>query len=253
MGEPGTLVNIGDSIAADPTVNDWFPYWVNIPTVARAASPIGCPTGANTFGKQVARGLGLDELDYSCTGMAATKPKNKSLGETVATAIADGALSVNTRRVLVTIGANDAYDATYNPAPGNVDVFVEAAAGAVDEIKAAAPNARVQIVGYPTIADGDFICPLHVIPSGIAAAPAVSVPQVRAVEVVAQEMQVRLAQRTGVEFVDMKPSTAANGMCSPDGQRQYAGVIDTTGPGNNLPFHANAAGHAHIAEVLLRS
>ncbi|WKD58183.1 hypothetical protein CAPI_08280 [Corynebacterium capitovis DSM 44611] len=251
--EPGTLVNIGDSIASDPVVTDWLPYARRIPTAASEASPIGCPTGPNTYGKQVAAGLGLVELDYSCTGMAATKPENEDLAETADTAIADGALSANTRRVLVTIGANDAYDARYNPAAWNVEAFVQAAAVSVEKIKAAAPNARVQIIGYPTIADGDDVCPIHVIPSQFVASPAVSIPQVRAAENIAQDMQKQLAQRTGVEFVDMKPSTVANGMCAPDGQRQFAGVIDTTGPGNNLPFHANAAGHAHIAEVILRS
>ena len=51
----------------------------------------------------------------------------------------------------------------------------------------------------------------------------------------------------------MKPSTEFNGMCGPDESREFAGVIDTTGPAFNLPFHANSRGHAHIADVIANS
>ena len=66
-------------------------------------------------------------------------------------------------------------------------------------------------------------------------------------------MQRGLAERTGTEFIDMKPSTEFNGMCGPDESREFAGVIDTTGPAFNLPFHANSRGHAHIADVIANS
>ncbi len=120
----------------------------------------------------------------------------------------------------------------------------------VDRIKRAAPNARIQIVGYPTIGSGDSYCLIHVGPQSL---DRTYLPTVRQWEDKAQWMQVDLARATGTQFVDMKPHTRNNGMCAPANQRMWAGLIDfTAGPGN-LPLHVNARGHEHVANVLARS
>ena len=72
-------------------------------------------------------------------------------------------------------------------------------------------------------------------------------------EVKAQWMQVDLAAATGTQFVDLKPSTVANGMCARDESRMWAGLIDFGGGTGNLPIHVNARGHEHIANVLAAS
>lgn len=247
------LVAFGDSIAADPLTSDWLVGKFKVLPQPEHQSRQGCPTGSNTYVQQVANGLGLLNEDYSCSGMAVTKPTYRRFDDAVTKAIADGALTVDTKRVLISVGANDVYDEQFNITLGNAVPFLGQAAGSIEAIKQAAPNARVQIVGYPTIASGDAVCLLHVVPSQFLPAPQLMLPQVAAAEGLAQQMQRELAQRTGVEFVDMKAPTQGNGMCAPDERREFAGVIDTTGPQNNLPVHANAAGHRHIAEVVRAS
>ena len=55
------------------------------------------------------------------------------------------------------------------------------------------------------------------------------------------------------EFLDMKPSTWNNNMCSPDNQRMWAGLVDFYGGPGNLPIHVNQRGHEHVANVIARS
>ena len=66
-------------------------------------------------------------------------------------------------------------------------------------------------------------------------------------------MQVDLAARTGVQFLDMKPSTRNNGMCADVNQRMWAGLVDFSAGDGNLPIHMNQRGHEHTANVIARS
>jgi len=78
-------------------------------------------------------------------------------------------------------------------------------------------------------------------------------PGIQDFENKAQWMQVDLAARTGVQFLDMKPSTRNNGMCADANQRMWAGLVDFTGGDGNLPIHMNQRGHEHTANVIARS
>lgn len=249
---PENLVAIGDSITADPAVDEWFPAWIGLQTPATAASPVGCPTSPNSYAKQAGDRLGLQVDDYSCTGLSLTNPKTKSMEASVDQAVRDGALNASTQRVILTVGFNDTY--TDGTREEKLERFLEEGTQQVNRIRAAAPHARIQMVGYPTIStDGGTVCPLHLVDSRLVPAPPVTVPVVEEFEDLAQEMQRSLATRTEIEFLDMKPDTRSTSMCGEDGVREYAGLIDTTGPVYHLPLHVNGRGHSHIASKIVGS
>lgn len=239
------LVSFGDSVLADPDAGTYLQGRLT------SSSPggVNCPSSFN-YAKRTAAKLGLPARDFSCSGAVSSMSGGPQISAQVDDAIRVGALSPDTARVLFSSGFND----TYNNANLSMDDirrrWVDAMAPQVERIKQAAPNARIQIVGYPTIGSGDYYCLFHF---GPRPADSTLLPQIRDYENKAQWMEIDLAARTGTQFLDMKPSTVNNGMCADADRRMWAGLIDfTAGPGN-LPIHINARGHEHAANVIAGS
>ncbi|CAB1031063.1 SGNH/GDSL hydrolase family protein [Corynebacterium diphtheriae] len=251
----GNLVNFGDSIAADsPTfayignrIERTFQYGSSIPGKNCIQSP-------TNYGHQTAQRLGLAIADYSCPG-ATSVANGPKFFDQVDQALADGTLNAGTRRVLITQGFNDAYNLKGWDQGHIRGAYVDAMRPQIDRIRAAAPNARIQIVGYLPITDNGRACLFHVLPSGPVFAEWRKLPfgSVSYWEDTAQWMNVDLANATGTEFVDLKVRAANHGMCAPDHERWFAGIIDFTAGGGNMPLHVNSAGHAGIANILARS
>lgn len=241
LAEGGNLVTFGDSIPANPTLEAYM--------AAKAApeAPHGnpCPTDAIGYGTRAAQMLGMEPRDYSCAGASAFSG-GRHITTEVDSALRDGALNGDTRVVLITAGFND----TYVNGQMNRDQFIDAYKGAmipqIDRIRAAAPNADIRIVGYPTMADGDFVCVTN---WGNNVRDHTPMPFIRVFEDNAQWAQVRLAEATGTRFVDLKPSTANRGTCGNDGDRIMATLIDFGIGVRNLPLHLSPAGHEHVAHV----
>lgn len=193
--------------------------------------------------------MGLPVRDFSCAGMVTMSP-GPQLSQQIERAVTSGALNAGTERVVLTAGFND----TYHHADWGMqeirDRFVGANRPQIDRIRAAAPNARIQIVGYPTIGTNGSYCLIH---AGGHAWDRTYLPFVQDWENKAQWMQVDLAHATGTEFLDTKPSTANGGMCGPDDERKYAGLIDFDAGAGNLPIHVNERGHEHIANLIANS
>lgn len=282
-GQPagGNLVIFGDSVVADPPLDVYFANEVGSsdgglglgdelsgvglssegPGIGSFGSSAGrndraCPTSLESFAVQAARQLNLAARDYSCAG-ATVLPRGSSLlgedalfSDQVDRALADGALDAGTGRVLINIGFNDTYSNTDLSHEELTARFVAEGGAQIKRIRAAVPDTRIQIVGYPTILGGDTLCLVH---AGGISGGRVHFPLAGAWERQAQDLQLALADATGVEFLDLKPSTADNGMCAPDDRRMWAGVIDVSSGPTNLPFHANARGHAHIADFIVAS
>lgn len=248
------LVIFGDSIIADtPSLEylaDRFGSSASSGSSGSAESSVGnCATSAHNYGVRTARKLNLAPWDYSCPGTTSISPGTQFSAQ-VDRALATGGLTPATQRVIITTGFNDTYNNNGQPDAQIRSRFVDAMAPQVERIKAAAPNARVQIVGYATIADGDFVCLAHI---GGGIHDRTYLPQVGYWERLSQDMQRDLAHATGTEFVDLKPATAENGMCAPDHQRMWAGLVDFHGGPGNMPIHINARGHEHVANVLAAS
>ncbi|RSZ64401.1 hydrolase [Corynebacterium hylobatis] len=254
------LVIFGDSIIADTPTPE---YLVNRLGMASSGSSLGslgssgssgsstqqCPTSENNYGVRAANRLGLVPWDYSCAGTTSISPGPQFFTQ-VDRALADGALNPATARVVISTGFNDTYNNNGQNEHQIRARFVDAMRPQIQRIRNAAPNARIQIVGYATITDNDHACLLH-LGSGIR--DRTYLPQVGYWERLAQGMQRDLAHATGTEFVDMKPSTRDNSMCAPDHLRSWAGIIDFhAGPGN-MPIHMTDRGHEHVANTIAGS
>lgn len=241
------LVLFGDSVLADPSSPTYL-----LGRIASGSSETrgtNCPSSPDNFGKRAGRKMGLRVRDFSCAG-AVSMSKGPQLAEQVSAAIGSGALNRSTRRVVVSTGFNDTYNNRHLSKSQMTKRWVRYTAPQIRRIKAKAPNARIQIVGYPDIAAGDKVCLFHVAPNVY---DRTHFPQIGQWEARAQSMQIGLARATGTEFLDLKRSTRDNNMCAPDHKRYWAGLIDFyAGPGN-LPVHINKRGHEHVANVIARS
>lgn len=248
------LVVFGDSVVADPPLGEYLGRKVERGS-SESTDARFCPTSESNFGVRAADLLGLSAADYSCSGATATGTSSFfGGGQTIAVqvdrALADGALGPDTARVVVSIGFNDTYSNTGLPDEEIRARFVESVVPQIGRVRAAAPHARVQVVGYATITDGDHVCLFN---AGGELRDRTYAPQVGRWEQLAQDMQRDLAAASGSEFLDLKPSTAGRGMCAPDHLRNWAGIVDFNASPNNLPFHMNARGHGHVADVVARS
>ncbi|GAB3074070.1 GDSL-type esterase/lipase family protein [Corynebacterium aquatimens] len=245
----GNMVMFGDSIMNDAPALEVAGARFGVHPNGKADPNRWCPRSNENFGVLTARKLGLQPRDFSCSGAVAISPGPK-FQDQVNHALRVRALDKNTRRVLIQAGFNDTYNhAGRDPMAVRRD-FVNALRPTIDQIRRAAPNARIQIIGYPSITSRGDICAIHVIPN---LADRIPMPQVAAWENLAQWMEVDLARATGVQFVDLKPATRINNMCAPDNARMFAGLIDlTAGPGH-MPIHINQRGHEHISNVIARS
>ena len=253
------LVVFGDSIIADTPTPE---YLVNRLGSLSSTSSLSsgsaessgssvqqCPTSANNYGVRAGHRLGLPAWDYSCAGTTSISP-GPQFSTQVDRALAAGALTPATARVIVTTGFNDTYN-NGNQSEQQIRArFVDAMRPQIQRIRTAAPNARIQIVGYATITDHDHVCLVHL---GGNIRDRTYAPQVGYWERLVQGMQWDLANATGTQFVDMKPSTWDRGMCAPDHLRSWAGLLDFhAGPGN-MPIHMTSRGHEHVANVIAAS
>ncbi|WCZ31678.1 hypothetical protein CMASS_01075 [Corynebacterium massiliense DSM 45435] len=238
------LVAFGDSVLADPDVGTYLAHRFD----PNGSVGVNCPT-SNNYAKRAGAKLGLVVRDFSCAGMATMSP-GPQLSQQIDQALGSGALNSETNRVVLSAGFNDTYNHLDWDMQSMRDHFVGANRPQIDRIRAAAPHARIQIVGYPTIGSNGTYCLIH---AGGRAWDATYMPWVQDWENKAQWMQVDLAVATGTEFVDAKPSTADAGQCGADDVRKYAGLVDFDAGAGNLPIHVNERGHEHLANLVAGS
>ncbi|WP_269512087.1 GDSL-type esterase/lipase family protein [Corynebacterium faecium] len=243
------MVIFGDSVISDPNMGQWAAGKLGLDPRGRSDNGTWCPTSPTNWGKRSAAKLGLAARDYSCTGVV-TISKGPGLFQQVDRAIADRGLSPATARVIISVGFNDTYNNTSRPDADIRRDFTRYMVPQINRIRAAAPNARIQIVGYPKITAGDRVCLFHIAPN---VSDWTRFQDVQRWENLAQWMQVDAARAAGVEFLDLKPSTWHNNMCAPDNKRMWAGLVDFYGGPGNLPIHVNQRGHEHVANVIARS
>lgn len=247
------LVILGDSVIADPPLGEYLDRKVEQGS-SELAGDRSCPTSRSNFGVQAATELGLEAADYSCSGTTALDGSSIFGGQDfqvqIDRALAGTALSPTTSRVLIALGFNDTYNNLDLPEHELRSRFVAAVAPQIQRIRRAAPEARIQLVGYPTIADNGHVCLFNL---GGSARDRTYAPLIGHLEGLAQGMQQELAAATGVEFLDLKASTSDKSMCAPDQLRAWAGLVDLNASPHHLPFHMNARGHGHVAGVIAQS
>lgn len=243
------LVIFGDSVISDPSGPQWAAGKLGLDPRGSSDVTTWCPTSPTNWGRQAATKLGLPAWDYSCTGTVSIQ-KGPQFASQVTRAVNDGGLNPNTARVIISTGFNDTYHNDGRDRAAFRRDWVAAMVPQIQRIRAAAPNARIQIVGYPKVTSNGNVCLFHIAPNVSDTTPFAAVAEW---EDSIQWAQVDLARATGVEFLDLKPSTWNNSMCAPDHMRMWAGLIDFYGGPGNLPIHVNARGHAHVANVIAAS
>jgi len=251
----GRYVALGDSYTSSPE------------TGKQAGEPEGCDRSDNNYPHLVAAEIGPAEfVDVSCSG-AATRDLG-SPQETRRGTNPPQLDAVNEATTLVTlgIGGNDvglvglAGECATTHAEGAkcrdrftagggdelVDRIVTAAdrvGDAIGKIKAKAPNAKVVLVGYPTILpDGNGCWPALPVGAG----------DVNYLRGILEHLNGKLAETAKdnqAGFVDTAKPTQGHDLCTNSDERYVEGVIPTS---RATGLHPNAKGARAMADAVLR-
>ncbi len=258
--DPGPYVALGDSYTAAPLV----PLYTGI--------PLGCLRSNHGYPSLVAAELGIGALtDASCSGA-------KTRHTTIAQAVALGtnppqfdSLRADARIITVGIGANDvdligimltcvnrgllaptrsACRSAYAQRDGsdaNAAKIAETApriAAMLRGIRARLPQARIVLVGYPSVTPrtGGGCYPL--VP--------MSPDDLRYVDEVIVRLNAMLAAQAAkgsAEFADTYADSAGHDVCAPTRLRWFEGLVPTA---LAFPLHPNALGMRGMARSVLR-
>lgn len=252
----GKYVALGDSYTSGPL----------IPTQV----DLNCTRSNHDYPSLVASSVGSASLtDVSCGGATTSdilNPGSGELGIGVPAQIA--AVTASTALVTVGIGGNDigfsgiiescAEASLHNPfgSPckdqydsGGVDQLlarINATAPKVTAVlaavHAAAPGARVLLVGYPDILPTSGIGCWPVVPISWG-----DVPYLRGTELNLNSMLAAVAAANNAQYVDTYTPTIGHDVCKSSGTRWIEGLIPGT---SAAPFHPNAAGEQAMAAAV---
>jgi lysophospholipase L1-like esterase len=267
------LVVAGCGATANPHPKDIDAY-VALGDSYTALSGIGpytdkaCSRTATNYPNLVAKDLDIAAFtDVSCGGATSAELTQTQvlLNNAGTRAPQLDALSKKTKLVTIGIGLND-YQLSYyllyvcipvngitQPACGptlrqpesalaaKVKNMAGLVKGNLKDIRHAAPNARVVLVGYPRVLPDDRACPTA-LPLPDAAATLLR----KALKLVDEQLA-RTAKKEQVDYVDMYVASKGHELCSTE--PWVAG--QTTVPGKALAFHPYQAYHRAVADKIL--
>ena len=243
--EERNLVVFGDSIFANPSI----PEYMASHTVDRETTG-GCGRQQDSIAVNLGASYGLVPYDYSCPG-ASIFSVGKKLTHEVSDALNAGALHPGTQEIVIQIGANDTYP---NLVRGKDWSFIEDnyRAGMLTEIQRmrdAAPNARIRLVGYPSVSDDGVGTCLVRFPGNIHSMErSLGGPMIWWEKNLA-DMMWRTADAAGIQFIDTRSMTLGHGMCADDGQRYTGGWYDK-GESIRLPVHLTDRGKNAVTDII---
>lgn len=249
---PTNIVLFGDSILANPafSVADVMqgPGKVspNAPMEGR------CPRGAKRVGAELQAQTGIQVDDFPCTGATVQRPiyGDARLANQVNQALAQRKLTPGTRNVMIQIGINDTFKAP-NLYDVQLNEYVNEVRRQVARIRAAAPNAKVTMLGYPEIVDrAGNSCWVHF--NGVEQPPMQILPLNNAI-IAVNNWQRAAAQATGANWLNLEAATRGHGSCAPRDQRWMAGIIDNNSKPFNITTHLTHEGNRGVAAVLARN
>jgi lysophospholipase L1-like esterase len=239
-------VAIGSSFAAGPGI-----------TPGEAGSPSGCARSANNYANDLARDIGADLTDVSCSGATT---------DDVLTDTQDGqppqidAVGAGTQLVTVTIGGNDidylgSID-TYSCQDsggtncGTVDtgaiastltVLTQRLENVVTAVHSRAPQAHVLLVNYFTILPGSGAC------TGVPLT-AEYLDYERSLAADLAQDTATAADATGATLVDLAAASASHNSCA---SAPWVNTYDVA-PGLSA-YHPNATGMTAAAQLIEQS
>ncbi len=255
---PPHYVALGDSYTAGPLVPN------------QTGSPAGCLRSTHSYPFLAAAGTAAATFtDVSCQGATTANMTHSQSVPLGTNPPQDNGLSASTTLVTLQIGGNDigftdiiVHCTTLsltNPfgspcknhyTSGGTDKLrakIDAAAPKVAAdlrgIHAAAPNARVLLVGYPVILPngGDGCWPEVPIAFG-------DVPYLRGVEKALNSMLAAEAAANNATFVDTYTASIGHDVCQAPGTKWVEGLIPTS---LAAPFHPNRLGEQEMAQQVL--
>lgn len=252
-GLPRSYVALGDSYVAGP----------GIPT----QDGTGCARSNQNYPALVARDLRATEfVDASCSGAKTnhlSEPQLNSGGTQINAPQLDS-LKPNTRLVTLGVGGNDigftrivgtcvqlsGGDPTREDAPcrdhytaGGTDQLAAAIAATgpkveaiLAEVKRRSPQARVLVVGYPTVLPAGDGCAQLPFAKG-------DMPYLRGVFTGLNDMLTASATANGVKYVDTAIYSQGHDACQPVGTKWVEGLAPESPA---APVHPNAAGMSAV-------
>jgi lysophospholipase L1-like esterase len=252
---PATRFNyvaVGDSFAAAPGVPD-------------PAPPAGCHKSTNGYPAILARRLSATSfVNVTCSG-AKTEDITVRAQQTKDGPVARqlDAVDASTDLITVTIGANDvglpsdAKDCEVrsdDPPPctngfvvGDVDRISQLITAQlpvwgtlIDELRLAAPHARIVIVGYGTIVRPGGCFPTQPVLSRDS-----DYLQSKLNEL--DDLQQQLAANKAIDYFDTRPISQGHDICAAPNDRYIEGFITT---GSAEPLHPNGFGTAAVGNAL---
>ncbi|EHR48956.1 hypothetical protein SacmaDRAFT_0659 [Saccharomonospora marina XMU15] len=252
---PQHYVALGDSYTSAPGTGE------------EVGSPPGCDRSRNNYPRLVAAELNPERFtDASCSGATTrdiTSPQPTRDGTNPPQL---NAVRPETTLITIGIGGNDvglvalagecaakqgSRSCKQRLTEGGTDELTarieragEAVGRVLERINAKAPDARVVVVGYPTILPADpAACPPE-LPYAEADIAYLRRGLQRLNTVLAEQ-----ARQHGAEFADTAKASEGHGMCAPPDSRWIEGPRSTTGA---APLHPNARGERAMARAVLR-
>lgn len=252
----GRYVALGDSYAAGPLIP------------LQTGQPAGCLRSNQNYPSVLATSAGADVVDVSCSGartddLTAPQPVRPGPNPPQLDAL-DGSENL----VTLTIGGNDIGFADIiarcttvsstnlagaacrdsfsrggeDELSGRIDGTASKVADALDEIRERSPQARVAVVGYPTILpdSGPGCYPIVPFSAGDTA-------YLREVEQKLNAMLAGEARDAGVDFVDTYTPTVGHDVCQLPPRKWVEGLVPTSPA---APVHPNAQGERAMAAAL---
>jgi lysophospholipase L1-like esterase len=227
-------------------------------------APVACLRSVRNYPHVVAAALGAQLVDVTCGGADTT---HYAAAQYPGVAPQLDALSADTQLVTMTIGGNDSgvfIDSilecgvaglstlgTGSPCRDRYGSSFEdtirtttypSLVNALQAVRAAAPDARVAILGYPAILPETGGCFDRMpIAQG-------DVPYLHGLQVTLNDAVRRAAEATGVTYVDLTEASAGHDACQPLGVRWIEPVLQGTNP---VIVHPNALGEREMAEQTL--
>lgn len=257
-GVSGRYVSLGDSYVAGPLIP------------LQTGTPSGCRRSNHNYPTLVHTGLKSSEFqDVSCSG-ATTKEMTSPQAVTGGSNPPQlAAVTQKTGLVSLGIGGNDigfadiiktcAIKSSSKPLGAackdfytqggrdqladRIDATGPKVASVLEEISEHAPDAKVLVVGYPTIlpAKGPGCFPVIPFSPG-------DVAWLRHVQGALNDMLAEQADRAGAEFVDTARSSVGHDVCQLPGVKWVEGLVPTSPA---APVHPNAVGMRNSANDVL--
>ncbi|MEJ6018797.1 GDSL-type esterase/lipase family protein [Corynebacterium sp. H113] len=261
--EGNEVVMFGDSIFANPTdpvvasqlllnreeVRE-IPGMKELITDEQLDAMRECLQGEMTVANELAKVSGRTVHNYGCAAAtgAIDQAKYRDFAEQIDLALAEGNLDENTTDVLVQFGFNDYRHDEFKTAEGN-QTFIDNMNAQIERVKAAAPNATVKLVSYPTLSDeNDQLCPVRIV-AGNPVPYRMPYAGVTTGEDLSQARLIGLSEQAGIPLIDLKAATKDRHSCASDSERWIAGIIDVPVP-HSLFMHLTDQGVVGTAALI---